>query len=89
MVNLNFCQVCKDYNILNENKICESCEKERKSVSGFANYLYNRACFFRDQSNRFMLNLLKEEARKCKENGYITNYELLRIEKIFITLHPT
>jgi len=89
---LNFCSICKDYEVLsikeNEWDICYKCSEDLTRVNGFANYLERLAISNCDSENQMMLNAVKVQARLSQELGFITSVELMRVEKIFITLHP-
>lgn len=89
---LNFCSICKNYEVLsskeNEQDICYKCSEDLTRINGFANYLERLAIFHRDSENQMMLNAVKVEARLSRELGFITSVELMRVEKIFITLQP-
>jgi hypothetical protein len=88
----NFCSICKDYEVLstkeNEQDICYKCSEDLTRLNGFANYLERLAIYHRDDANQMMLNAIKVQARLSRENGFITSVELMRIEKVFITLQP-
>jgi hypothetical protein len=91
----NFCAYCKDYNVLVEREvyggvieICIKCSTEIDKKNGFAEYLLGRANFLKDTEQHMMLNALKVEARKCRDNGFISEPDLIKIERIFISLNP-
>ncbi len=97
MALIGICPSCKEYNVLTcieiypkqIASICIKCKQDvKKPKNGFAEYLKNRACNFRDNGEQIMLNAIKVEARKACNNGFITPVELVSIERIFITLHP-
>lgn len=100
---IGICPRCSDYNVLQVNNLscgktiglCISCsenlneeELKPKNLSGFALSLIATAQEFADHSELYKLNAVKKQARTAKSNGFISQLELLQVERIFCILHP-
>lgn len=101
---LGICPKCTSYEVLQVKNLscgsticlCDNCSSnlneedlQPKKMSGFATMLANTAQNLADKGDQYALNAVKLEARKAKECGFLKDYELLQVERHFVTLQPT